>query len=132
MPDNAADSAPVDPERDRQDKPFDRKDGTYGLDYDKEREAASGAQRPSGTVGARPGDAGPPRDPAMPPENGRRASFDPATGAVHGSGSGAGGGGNPGEDFESDPAAGDGYPITGGEGLAKGGDTDLGPPDRDE
>lgn len=123
MPDNAN----IDPERDHQDKPFDRTDGAYGLDYDKDREAALGERMPSGTVAAKPGDAGPPADPVMPPENGRRASFDPATGAVHGSGSGAGGG-NPGEDFESDSAAGDGYPITGGEGLPKGGDTDLGPP----
>jgi hypothetical protein len=45
--------------------------------------------------------------PNIPPENGKRASFDEATGAVHGSGSGAGGG-NPGEDFDSDSAAGDG------------------------
>jgi len=45
--------------------------------------------------------------PDIPPENGKRASFDEKTGAVHGSGSGAGGG-NPGEDFDSDSAAGDG------------------------
>ena len=45
--------------------------------------------------------------PNIPSENGKRASFDEATGAVHGSGSGAGGG-NPGEDFDSDSAAGDG------------------------
>lgn len=45
--------------------------------------------------------------PNIPPENGKRASFDEATGAVHGSGSGAGGG-NPGEDFDGDSAAGDG------------------------
>ncbi|HSI19504.1 MAG TPA: hypothetical protein VK980_17175 [Sphingomonas sp.] len=45
--------------------------------------------------------------PDIPPENGKRASFDEATGAVHGSGSGAGGG-NPSEDFDSDSAAGDG------------------------
>ena len=51
-------------------------------------------------------------DGVMPPENGRRAFIDQKTGAVHGSGSGAGGG-NPGEDFASDPAAGDGYPQTG-------------------
>jgi hypothetical protein len=51
-------------------------------------------------------------DDRFPPENGRRASFDERTGEVHGSGSGAGGG-NPGEDFASDPAAGDGYPQTG-------------------
>jgi len=51
-------------------------------------------------------------DERFPPENGRRASFDERTGEVHGSGVGAGGG-NPGEDFASDPAAGDGYPQTG-------------------
>lgn len=45
--------------------------------------------------------------PDIPPENGKRASIDSATGEVHGSGSGAGGG-NPGEDFDSDSAAGDG------------------------
>lgn len=36
----------------------------------------------------------------------------PANGEVRGSGSGAGGG-NPGEDYDSDPQAGDGYPQTG-------------------
>ncbi|MGN6817773.1 MAG: hypothetical protein ACTHJR_03790 [Sphingomonas sp.] len=51
-------------------------------------------------------------DPRFPPDNGRRAFFDERTGEVHGSGAGAGGG-NPGEDFASDPAAGDGYPQTG-------------------
>ena len=43
------------------------------------------------------------------PEAGKRASIDPATGEVHGSGSGAGGG-NPGEDYDDDPAAGGGLP----------------------
>jgi hypothetical protein len=51
-------------------------------------------------------------DDRFPPENGRRAFFDERTGEVHGSGVGTGGG-NPGEDFASDPAAGDGYPQTG-------------------
>jgi len=51
-------------------------------------------------------------DDRFPPENGRRASFDERSGEVFGSGVGAGGG-NPGEDFASDPAAGDGYPRTG-------------------
>ena len=41
-------------------------------------------------------------------ERGRRASFDPGTGEVHGSGSGAGGGGNPAEDYDQDPMAGAG------------------------
>jgi hypothetical protein len=41
-------------------------------------------------------------------ERGQRASFDPKSGEVHGSGSGAGGGGNPREDYDSDPMAGAG------------------------
>ena len=56
--------------------------------------------------------ASPEPDDRFPPENGRRAFFDERTGEVHGSGAGAGGG-NPGEDFASDPAAGDGFPQTG-------------------
>lgn len=48
-----------------------------------------------------------PAPPAIPPEDGHRAGFDPETGEVSGSGSGAGGG-NPGEDFDSDPSAGGG------------------------
>ena len=116
----------ADPERDPAANPFDRADGHSGQEYNADREAALGAQRPSGTVAARPGDPAPPHDPAIPPDNGRRASFDPHTGEVHGSGSGSGGG-NPGEDFDSDAATGDGYPVTGGEGRPKGGDADLGP-----
>jgi hypothetical protein len=49
---------------------------------------------------------------AIPPDNGRRASFKRSTGEVRGSGVGAGGGAS-GEDFSSDSAAGDGYPFTG-------------------
>ena len=41
-------------------------------------------------------------------ERGKRASFDPQSGEVHGSGSGAGGGGNPNEDYDSDPMGGSG------------------------
>ena len=44
-------------------------------------------------------------------ERGREASFDPDTGAVHGSGSGAGGGGHPDEDYDGDPQAGSGHPL---------------------
>ncbi|WP_375398553.1 hypothetical protein [uncultured Sphingomonas sp.] len=51
----------------------------------------------------------------IPPDNGKRASIDTRTGAVHGSGSGAGGG-NPGEDFDQDAATGDGYQRTGADG----------------
>jgi len=92
-------------------KAFDRDDGYSGQGYSKEREAAEGATLPAGTVAARPGDA---TDPAkdLPPEAGRRAYFDPETGEVHGSGMGAGGG-SPGEDYDSDPATGDGFPQTG-------------------
>lgn len=61
----------------------------------------------------------------LPPDNGRRASVDPVTGEVHGSGAGAGGG-QPGEDFDNDAATGDGYPLTGGEG-GDGVPGDLGP-----
>ncbi|MCU6453446.1 hypothetical protein LPN01_05080 [Sphingomonas sp. A2-49] len=64
-----------------------------------------------------------PDDADIPPDNGRRASIDPRTGEVHGSGSGAGGG-NPGEDFASDAAGGDGYPVDGGEGRTKGAPVD--------
>ena len=41
-------------------------------------------------------------------ERGKRASFNPKSGEVHGSGSGAGGGGNRQEDYDSDPMAGAG------------------------
>lgn len=41
-------------------------------------------------------------------ERGKRASFDPQTGEVHGSGSGAGGEGNRDEDYAKDPMAGAG------------------------
>lgn len=41
-------------------------------------------------------------------ERGHRASFDPKSGEVHGSGSGAGGGGNPGEDIDPDSVGGGG------------------------
>ena len=47
-------------------------------------------------------------------ERGQKASFDPASGAVHGSGSGAGGEGNPGEDYDADPHAGGGADPVGG------------------
>ena len=51
-----------------------------------------------------------PRD--IPPDNGARASIDPVTGEVRGSGVGAGGG-STGEDFSSDSATGDGQPENG-------------------
>ena len=50
--------------------------------------------------------------PDIPPDNGRRASIDPETGEVRGSGVGAGGGAL-GEDFSDDAAAGGGGPKPG-------------------
>ncbi|MDB5698470.1 MAG: hypothetical protein JWN69_1274 [Alphaproteobacteria bacterium] len=47
-------------------------------------------------------------------ERGKRGSFDPHSGEVHGSGSGAGGGGNPSEDYDQDPVAGGGADPVGG------------------
>jgi hypothetical protein len=46
--------------------------------------------------------------PPEPSERGQRASFDRASGEVHGSGSGAGGSGNPREDYDSDTPGGAG------------------------
>jgi hypothetical protein len=96
---------------------FDSDRGVAGLGYSAEREAVEGAKHPAGEVNGIGSDhaanAVPGTD--IPTENGRRASFDPRTGEVHGSGAGAGGG-NPGEDFDSDSASGDGYPLTGSEG----------------
>jgi len=91
---------------------FDTPEGYSGQDYHRDREAAEGAKLPSGTVAARPHGAPPAHDKDLPPDAGHRASFDPDTGEVHGSGMGAGGG-NPGEDYASDAAAGDGFPQTG-------------------
>ncbi|HWU73655.1 MAG TPA: hypothetical protein VN137_09210 [Sphingomonas sp.] len=83
--------------------------GYSGQEYDADDFAAERVLKKSAEASNRPATAA---DDRFPPENGRRASFDEQTGEVHGSGVGAGGG-NPGEDFASDPAAGDGYPQTG-------------------
>lgn len=93
--------------------------GYSGQEYDADNFAIDRALKASAE--ARPGAPVPPDD-RLPPENGRRAFFDQKTGAVHGSGAGAGGG-NPGEDFASDAAAGDGYPQTGRGSLPKGATT---------
>lgn len=97
---------PIDPERPRGDRPFDQSAGFSGQTYRRNDEAALHAP-----------DTSPPGSdhPDLPPDNGRRASVDAATGEVHGAGIGAGGG-QPGEDLSSDAATGDGYPLTGGEG----------------
>jgi hypothetical protein len=83
--------------------------GYSGQEYDADDFAAERALKDSAEGPER---ATKSADDSFPPENGRRAFFDERTGEVHGSGVGAGGG-NPGEDFASDPAAGDGYPQTG-------------------
>lgn len=102
----------IDPERRRSADPFDQPDGYSGQDYAREREEAEGrlSRRPAPSAAA--ADTG---DADLPPDNGQRAWIDPATGEVHGSGM-SDGGGQPGEDFSSDAATGDGYPLTGGEG----------------
>lgn len=51
----------------------------------------------------------------IPPDNGKRASVDPKTGEVHGSGVGAGGG-SPGEDMD-DETSGDEPIVTHGGGA---------------
>ena len=100
-------------DRDTPARPFDTSEGYSGQDYHIDQERAEARRDPSGQVNPR-ADRSAAANPAgadIPPENGRRAFFDPETGEVHGSGAGAGGG-NPGEDFDSDPQAGDGYPCT--------------------
>lgn len=86
--------------------PFDTKTGYSGQEYHRDREAQLGRQSTDRAASETP-DGG--QD--IPPDNGHRASVDPKTGEVHGSGSGAGGG-NPGEDYDSDPASGDGFMST--------------------
>ena len=68
----------IDPERPHEEKAFDRSGGYSGQDDDVRDENLLRADAPSGTVAARPEDAG--NGP------GARASFDPQTGAVRGSG----------------------------------------------
>lgn len=109
---------PVDPTASRDSNAFDRPTGYSGQDDGRDHAAAEGRR----AAGARDGAP----DVALPPDNGRRASIDAATGEVHGAGVGAGGG-QPGEDFDSDAASGDGYPLTGGEHGDRG-PGDLGPP----
>lgn len=67
--------------------------------------------RPDGNLSTdhqRPGDAARPQDTLdREDDRGHRASFDPKSGKVAGSGAGAGGN-NPGEDYDDDPMAGGG------------------------
>ncbi len=97
---------PVDPQHRRR-TAFDKDTGKFGQGYTLDDERKLAADMPAGSVAPRPsqldesdGDAG------------RRASFDPATGAVRGSGASAGGG-HDGEDPGDDRAGGSGAPLTG-------------------
>lgn len=83
--------------------------GYSGQEYDANDFAADRVSKQSAEVRTHSTEVA---DARFPSENGRRASFDERTGEVYGSGVGAGGG-NPGEDYASDPAAGDGYLQTG-------------------
>ena len=78
----------VDPERPHAEKRFNRDEGYSGEDADIRDEQRLAGENPSGTVAARPQDAG--------GGNGAKASFDPATGATRGSGRG------PAEDLDTD------------------------------
>jgi hypothetical protein len=85
----------VDPERPHAETRFNRDEGYSGEDAGIRDEQRLAEERPSGTVAARPQDAG--------DGNGSRASFDPSTGATRGSGRGAG------EDLDTDdPTTGEG------------------------
>ncbi len=75
-----SDHPEIDPERGHRDQPFDRADGYSGQEADGRDEERKRAESPSGTVAARPHDAG--------DGPGARASFDPQTGATRGSGAG--------------------------------------------
>lgn len=108
---------PLDPERSRAETPFNRSDGYSGQDYRPEDETALGRRAVEPNAGADGRD--------LPRDNGRPAGADPRTGEVRGSGVGAGGG-QPGEDFDTGSDAGDGYPLTGGEGGGSA-PADLGP-----
>lgn len=107
IPNPPARAATVNPDVDVRHGPVGTGSGYSGQEYDANDHAGIRAMNAATTNGVEPpvGDGG-----AIPPDNGKRASFDYATGAVHGSGSGAGGG-NEGEDFESTGTGGDGFPV---------------------
>lgn len=109
IPNPPAGAASVNPEIDVQHGATGNGPGYSGQEYDSKGHAGIRAMNTSTTNGVDLAPASHDTD-AIPPDNGRRASFDYETGAVHGSGAGAGGG-NTGEDFSSDAAAGDGFPL---------------------
>ncbi len=90
--------------------PFDKDTGTFAQEYTLDDERRMGEQEPSGSVSPRRSQV--PDQASSTPDSGRRASFDPETGAVHGSGASAGGG-HEGEDPDDDRTGGDGMPLTG-------------------
>ncbi len=97
---------PVDPQHRRR-TAFDKDTGKFGQGYTLDDERKLAGDMPAGSVAARPSKLAPSEGDA-----GRRASFDPATGAVRGSGASAGGG-HDGEDPSDDRAGGSGTPLTG-------------------
>ena len=117
-------NSPVDPERPRDASAFDQRDGYSGQDY------TLGRKQDEGARASEPRSPRPAQDRDLPPDDGHRATVDPDTGEVRGSGAGIGGG-NPGEDFDDATPSGNTYPLTGGEGTDKV-PGDLGPQQRDE
>lgn len=88
-----------------QEKPFDHDRGHSGQAYHRDDEQAMGRAEPSGSVTTTPpapGDGN--ANTSLPDDNGKRATVDPKTGEVHGSGAGAGGGSRGDEIDEVDPA----------------------------
>jgi hypothetical protein len=92
--------------------PFNDLEGYSGQDYNRDKEVELARLDPAGRVhpdGESRVTEGPDeRD--IEPENGRRASFDPVTGELHGSGS------REGEEFDEGPKGGSGYKKTGVDG----------------
>jgi hypothetical protein len=71
----------------REGNAFDTGEGYSGQDYDLARERAEGRKLPSGTVDRKArGVTAEQEQGEIPADNGHRASFDPATGEVRGSG----------------------------------------------
>lgn len=104
-PDTPQPAHEVDPAHDRSGNPFDTDSGYSGQEYSQARERELERSAPSGhPLGGDPRAVAPsgedPQGRDIPPESGRRGSFDPKTGEAHGSGSRAGGG-NAGEEFDS-------------------------------
>lgn len=90
-----------DPNKHARKPAFDNERGYSGQDYDLAEERRLAAQLPAGSVASAPSRVG-----GDPRAAGRRASFDPVTGEVRGSGASAGGG-SPGEDMNQGPGGGD-------------------------